>query len=122
MGYSVLRSKDMHFTRAQISRLWVEGITVDFVRPRNLQFVNSAFARLEKGDLKSAKIPILAPEDVFLYKALSKRERDIAPMSALSDRADFDRVYVEKWARKLGVWLFAKRAINDGKKRPVYFS
>ena len=97
MGHTVLRTKDMHFTR--------------FCSTQKPSVCQQRVRASGKGQIEKRR-DSNSCEDVFLYKALSKRERDIAPMTALSDRADFDRVYAEKWARKLGVWLFAKRAIN----------
>lgn len=111
-GHTVVRTGTLPFRRAVIERLWIEGITLDFVMPRNVEFVNSAFARLQKGTSRYRTMTVLSPEDLFLYKALAKRERDIPPMCDLAEASEFDRKYVESWARKLGVWSFAKRALK----------
>ncbi len=106
------KADPMAFRRAKIHRLWIAGITVDFILPRHRGYPRAALDRTGESLIGARKVRVLSPEDAFLYKALSKRERDLAPMSALAEREDFDRRYAERWARRLGVWRFAKRALR----------
>jgi hypothetical protein len=88
--------------RARIYKAVVSDIHVDFVLPANAAYVRTAFTR--NGILRAgvADIPILSPEDVFLFKSLAARPKDVNALWALSRRKDFDWMYVKRWAGKLG--------------------
>ncbi|HYG78009.1 MAG TPA: hypothetical protein VEK08_23590 [Planctomycetota bacterium] len=108
-----MRGADLNLRRAEIKRLVVENIVVDFVSVKSAPFMKEVFARVQTGRLAGRPLPVLSPEDIFVFKAISKRERDIQPMSALATTAEFDRKHAEKWCRKFGVWLFAARALKS---------
>ena len=105
------RQVDVRLRRAEFRRILVDGVPVDFVLPRNKDFAAAAFRRIRPARVGRTRIQALSPEDVFLFKALAGREKDVPPMAALAERPGFDRRYVERWARRLGVWRFAKRCL-----------
>lgn len=112
-GLSVLGPTLLPFKRATIRRFVAEGVIVDFIRPRDEGYVRKAFSRLETAEMSRGKrIPVLSPEDLFLFKALAKRGTDLQPMTAMAEATGFNREYVESWARKLGVWSFAKQSLR----------
>ena len=108
---SVLRGSDLNLSRADITRLILNDTILDFVSAKSKEFMDSVFIRVRQGQAAGRNLPVVSAEDVFVFKALSKREIDMHPMCALAETSEFDREYVERWVRKLGVWSFAKRAL-----------
>ncbi len=94
------RSVDL--VRARVLKAVVRGIHVDFILPAHSAFVREAFKRAGTLPAGSKTIPVLSPEDVFLYKSLAARPKDVSALWALSRRKDFDRAYVKRWAARLG--------------------
>lgn len=120
-GYTmddVERWVEASLRRVEIRRIVVRNIPVDFILARNASFVRRAFRRAHAAYVGKTRVRVLSAEDVFLFKALAGRPKDIQPMWALSLRPRFDRRYVESWARTLGVWAFAKRTLARDKDVP----
>jgi len=92
-------------------RLLLGHVPVDFVRPKDVEYVKAAFRRMGRADVLGKRVAVLLPEDVFLYKALARRARDLPVMADLSALRGFNRRYVERWGRQLGIWSFARRAL-----------
>ena len=88
--------------RARVLKAIVAGIHVDFILPANAAFVREAFKRAGTLPAGGRTIPVLSPEDVFLYKSLAARPKDVSALWALSRRKDFNRAYVKRWATRLG--------------------
>lgn len=82
----------------------VAGVNVDFVLPKHSAFVREAFRRMGQFDVEGVPVPILSPEDVFLYKSIASRVKDVRAMYSLSRRPSFNWKYVERWAKKLGTY------------------
>ena len=108
---SALRGSDLNLRRVDISRLILNDTILDFVTAKSKEFMDSVFMRVRQGQAAGRNLPVVSAEDVFVFKAMSKRESDMHPMCALVETGEFDLDYAEKWARKLGVWSFAKRAM-----------
>lgn len=111
-GAEVIASTHLPLRRVVIHRVAVENTMIDIVVPRNAKYAATALARRAESTMRETPVPVLAPEDVFLFKAVAKREKDLQPMAALAVLPTFDRAYVERWARTLGVWRFAKRGLK----------
>jgi len=65
------------------------------------------------------KIPVISPEDLILYKLLSRRERDmddIRDILSLQKR-NIDINYMKKWAEELGV-----KAFLEDDLKTIYFN
>lgn len=87
-------------------KVHVAGVNVDFVLPKLDSFVREAFRRVGRVELRvpEVSIPILSPEDIFLYKSLASRPKDVRAMYSLSRRDGFDWKYVIRWSKKLGTY------------------
>lgn len=92
----------------EFQQVTVEGILIDFVVPRNSGYVMDAFRRSARVAVMGADIRVLQPEDVFLFKALAGRPKDVQPMWAMAQRPDFDWHHVRKWADILDVAGFLR--------------
>lgn len=88
--------------RVSFIKVNVGEIRVDFVLPRNSAFVREAFRRAGQIKVAGAVIPLLSPEDVFLYKSIAARPKDIKALAALTYASRFNWNYVNRWAKKLG--------------------
>ena len=86
------------------------GLKVDFMIPSDTAFNESHFRRARRLEFApGVSACFSAPEDVILKKLEFYREggsdkqlRDIASMIKISGE-DFDREYLERWARELKV-------------------
>jgi len=54
------------------------------------------------------KIPVISPEDLIIYKLISRRERDLEDIRDILviQKNKLDINYIRKWAEKLGVITF----------------
>jgi hypothetical protein len=110
--YCIERLVDSKLPKANILKFVVGGINVDFVVVHDEEYAKTAIRRAARSRFMGrSKIRILTPEDIFLYKAMANRHKDISPMAALSKDKDFDWEYVERWARRLGAWSVAKKFV-----------
>jgi hypothetical protein len=98
------------------------GLKVDFMIPDESAFNASRFARARSVEIAPGeRVRVSAPEDVILKKleyfkagASDKHLRDIASMIKISGET-FDREYLERWARELGVeeeWRAARSRVG----------
>jgi len=85
------------------------GMKIDFMCAEVSAYNDSRFARVQSMEEHGTTVWFSAPEDVILKKleyfkegASDKHLRDIASMIKVSG-ATFDRDYLERWARSLGV-------------------
>jgi hypothetical protein len=94
---------------ADILKITIGGIGVDFIVLRHRKYVATALKRAWSAKFAGQTTPLLSPEDLFLYKARAGRPRDFQPMSALSQMPRFNWKYVIRWSRLLGVYGIAKK-------------
>lgn len=114
-GVRAIPGAELQLRRARIHRVVTGDVVIDFVLPNDAEFVRSALARATVMETSGRRLSVLSPEDVFVYKALSKRLKDLAPMVALCRRPDFDVEYVSRWTRRFRVWRFTKRVLDEAR-------
>lgn len=112
-GRGCIHSADLDFGRTTILR-WVcfPGDTIADAVIADRVYAKAALARRRGMRLGDMEFPVLAPEDVILYKSLGKRPKDFGPIESISDTYSLDMVYLERWARHLGVLTFLRRALR----------
>lgn len=112
-GQDCIHSAELPLGRTTILR-WVclpRGTIADAVIT-DARYAREALARTRRMRLGDAEFPVLAPEDVILYKSLGKRPKDYGPIEAIGDAFTLDTAYLERWARHLGVLSFLRRALK----------
>ncbi|MBU1599834.1 nucleotidyltransferase [bacterium] len=79
------------------------------------QYAKVALARRKEIALNTLRIPVIAPEDLILYKLLSGRDRDIEDVREIllvfKDRLDVE--YIRKWADELSVLAFLEDELSS---------
>lgn len=112
-GKKCLHTEDIKLRKATIQRfLCVPGeITIDLVLA-DPAYAAAALARTGVLQVAGRKCPLLAPEDAILYKGLARRAKDLGPIAAIARAQKLNRRYIQRWARKLGVWQFVSRAMR----------
>jgi hypothetical protein len=85
-------------------RFQSQGVTVDVMRPRDLHD-QQVFQRRRKKRMDGRYYWVVSPEDFILQKLKVGRPRDFEDAISVVERRlkELDRVYLEHWARKLGV-------------------
>ena len=107
----------------------LQFITLTYPRKKNKIFIDlfivrgdyfqEALKRKRIVKIFDLKIPVISPEDLILYKLLSRRERDmddIRDILSLQKR-NIDIHYLKKWAEELGV-----KAFLEDELKTVYFN
>ena len=85
-------------------RLQYRGVTVDFMRPRDMHD-NQAFERRKRESVAGRNCPVIGPEDFILQKLKVGRPRDFEDALSVLVRAGekLDFRYMEQWAGRLGL-------------------
>ena len=107
----------------------LQFITLTYPRKKNKIFIDlfivrgdyfqEALKRKRIVKIFDLKIPVISPEDLILYKLLSRRERDmddIRDILSLQKR-NIDINYLKKWAEGLGV-----KAFLEDELKTIYFN
>jgi len=107
----------------------LQFITLTYPRKKNKIFIDlfivrgdyfqEALKRKRIVKIFDLKIPVISPEDLILYKLLSRRERDmddIRDILSLQKR-NIDINYMKKWAEGLGV-----KAFLEDELKTLYFN
>lgn len=78
-------------------------------------YAKEALKRKEELKIRGVTIPIIAPEDLVLYKLLAGRNRDIEDVRQilLAQKDKLDMKYMKKWASKLGVITFLEDELRS---------
>ena len=95
--------------RGMFNIIHKEWITkADFIVKKDQPYRKAEFERRKSIDIKGFSVYVVTPEDLILSKLcwgkLSSSElqqQDVRRL--LSEKQDLDRVYLKRWARKLGV-------------------
>jgi len=92
-------------------------IFIDFFIVRGNYF-QEALKRKQIIKIFDLKIPVISPEDLILYKLLSRRERDMEDIRDILtlQKGKIDIDYLKKWAEKLGVKTFLEDELKT-----IYF-
>lgn len=112
-GTGCFHGSDFELPKAKIIRLVMtpDGTQVDLVIAET-SYAAAAQERTGTVELEGARHAILAPEDVVLYKGLARRDKDRIAIGAIARAQKLDRSYIEKWARKLGIWRFVANSLG----------
>jgi hypothetical protein len=106
--YGVERLPNARLPKATILKLIVDGIGVDFIVINDKAYSACSLKRSLYSTFMSKRMRLLSPEDIFLYKAIAGRPKDVQPMVALAETHGFNWRYVNKWSRRLGVAKFIR--------------
>ena len=114
-GIRCMHGSDLDLPKAKIVRLVTipKGTVIDMVMA-NRTFAGEALSRTSTIESGGERHPILSPEDLILYKGLARRDKDRTAIVAIAKRQTLDRAYIERWARRLGIWKF----VSSGLKAP----
>jgi len=98
------------------------GWKADLIMQKPRPFSREEFERRRRIDLFDRKLWVASPEDVILSKLewIKGRESDVQYSDALGiaviHRHNLDRVYLQKWAKTLGVGDTLDRLLQDAKE------
>lgn len=92
------------------------GIDVD-VSFGGLPFEDEALTRAGEGKLGDLGIPLPAPEDLVIMKAIAHRPRDVADIEAVLDaHPNLDRERIRRWVREFAEALDMPELLVDVEK------
>ncbi|MEK7468503.1 MAG: hypothetical protein AAB074_13920 [Planctomycetota bacterium] len=112
-GIRCFHGSDLEFPKVRMIRLVTspQGTVMDLlIADRN--FTASALARTGEVELGGERHPILSPTDLVLFKGLGRREKDHLAIASIAASQKLNKRYIERWARKLGIWGFVSRALK----------
>ncbi|MBU1599767.1 hypothetical protein KKG61_06670 [bacterium] len=69
------------------------------------RYTKEALSRRQEITFEEVKIPIIAPEDLILYKLISGRSKDLDDVRGilLAQEGKLDMEYMKRWAKELGL-------------------
>lgn len=112
-GIRCFHGSDLEFPKVKMVRLVTspEGTVMDLLIA-DRAFTTSALARTGEVELGGERHPILSPTDLVLFKGLGQRDKDRLAIASIAASQKLDKRYIERWARKLGIWGFVSRALR----------
>jgi len=113
LGVPCLHGTTLSLRKVEIVRFLCGDIQADMI-VANPRYAREALGRSEPLDIDGAPFAVLSPEDAVLYKGLGRRLKDYGPIAAIARSQSLDLVYVERWARALGIWRFVAKALCGG--------
>lgn len=79
------------------------------------RYFQEALKRKKTIKILNLKIPVIAPEDLILYKLIARRERDMEDVRDIlilqGSKIDID--YMKKWAEELGIKPFLEDELKS---------
>jgi len=93
------------------------GWKVDFVIKKDRPFSDAEFERRIPARVNGVDVEIATVEDTILAKlewsAASRSDRQLSDVIAMAAIQELDRVYLEQWAKELGIGAALAKALNS---------